>query len=87
MSNEDPFSGVVTARDIYGAVQELRGEVHSTSAELRSAQADIQDLKESQQEHEGRLQTLERWRAGWGPVAAGSGGLAALAAAVVQYLS
>lgn len=89
MSVPDPFASVVTARDVYGAVQEMRGEMRSTTAEVRSVKDDITALKKSRTEHERRIQRLEHWRARWplSTLTALIGGLAALAAAVVQILT
>ncbi|MDA2805695.1 hypothetical protein [Nocardiopsis suaedae] len=84
----DPFNGVVTARDVYGAVQEMRGEMRTTAGEMRQVRADIAELRETGDEHEQRIRSLEQWRARWPLASLGAlvGGLAALVAAVLQYL-
>lgn len=88
-STPDPFSGVVTARDIYGALQEMRGEMRTSAAELREVRANIAELRETDDEHEQRIRSLEQWRARWPLASLGAlvGGAAALVAAVLQYLS
>ncbi|GAA4911190.1 hypothetical protein [Streptomonospora salina] len=85
---DDPFHSVVTARDVFGAVQELRGEMRTNSGELKEARKEIDELKTGQDDHETRLRSMETWRARW-PIAslgAAAGGAAALAAAILQYL-
>lgn len=85
---DDPFASVVTARDIYGAVQELRGEMRTTSGELRETRTDVTELKDGYDDHERRIQSLEHWRARWPLASLGAlaGGAAALVAAILQYL-
>lgn len=86
-NSTDPFASVVTARDVYGAVQELRGEMRTTAAEVRVTQRDVSDLRDDVDSHEKRLQSLERWRARWPLASLGAlaGGLAALVAAILQF--
>lgn len=57
----DPFSGVITARDVYDVTRE-------TQAEVRRALGEISHIKHQQADQETRLRALEKWR--WGTGAA-----------------
>ncbi|GAA1455755.1 hypothetical protein [Nocardiopsis tropica] len=57
----DPFSGVITARDVYDVVRETQGDVRRSLDRLTTVET-------TQADHETRLRALERWR--WGTGAA-----------------
>ncbi|WP_435109916.1 hypothetical protein [Nocardiopsis synnemataformans] len=57
----DPFSGVITARDVYDVVRETQGDVRRSLDRLTT-------VENAQADHETRLRALERWR--WGTGAA-----------------
>lgn len=71
----DPFSGVVTARDVYSELVGVRSDVQRIAdgmeAQKRSADEREQAHKHVHADHEDRLRRLERWR--WGTGAALTG--------------
>lgn len=71
----DPFSGVVTARDVYSELVRVRSDVQRIAdgmeAQKRRADEREQAHKHVHADHEDRLRRLERWR--WGTGAALTG--------------
>lgn len=71
----DPFSGVVTARDVYSELVGVRSDVQRIAdgmeAQKRHADEREQAHKHVHADHEDRLRRLERWR--WGTGAALTG--------------
>lgn len=79
-SPPDPFAAAVTARDIYGSLSELRGELHADRTTQALLRRDVDDLKTHDRDQETRLRALERWR--WGLPVSAVGSIAAAIAAI-----
>lgn len=70
-------------------IERLRGEVLASSHDIEKSKEDIKDLRKGHRDHEDRIQKLEKWRAAWpiSSLGALAGGLAALAAAFLQFMN
>ena len=68
----DPFTGVVTARDIYAVAMTTQGDVRRLVERMETqekrAEEREHDHDEAHTDYENRLRALERWR--WGTGAA-----------------
>ncbi|MDS1269681.1 hypothetical protein RIF23_05175 [Lipingzhangella sp. LS1_29] len=80
-TDNDPFSGVITARDVYGAVREIQAEVRSAVARMDRIEQAQEALRSEQERHRVRLDAIDRWRYAL-PISSFSAVAAALAAII-----
>lgn len=84
----DPFSSVVTARDVYDATRDTQAEVRALGqrldmSEQRATERDT-EARARHADHEARIRSLEMWRYAL-PISA-VGSVAAAVAAIVAAL-
>lgn len=85
-SESDPFSGVITARDVYDATRETQSAVLSAVGRMDRMEQAQESIRQEQDRHRARLDAIDQWRYAL-PLTAFAAAIAAIAAIISAFLN